>query len=894
MSVKNIPIPLQGQDDHDSFALEPQFGTLFRNVRSNRRRVERAPGGTLLAPSPIPTGVNARVVTGVFSSPTSTGSQTYTHTLNTAPLGYIFTGTMVPDSIAADLDYAMFIGLSDGTREACKAHTALNAAATKSAVQAWDAYNNFAIYLIDANGNLILEATVTASTSSDFTLNWTTVDTVPHLVNFTLFGGTLASAFVKEWSSGTSTGNVAVTGVGFKPQLVFHLPGAPTKGIVEVGSAPSWGVQSASGQWAAGAGVIDKSSMVAERVLGTAHCIALLTGQSNLAPAITASATQVSLDADGFTVKWDVAANENRFMAALCINGFNGVKVGHFTKSTGSAPVTQKITGVGFKPEWVMMTTVDDVNTAPSPNNRWSVGVFDGATSFCWTEMAVDGLLPSRVESSARTNSSLSIIDSDSPYHEIVRGVVTSLDSSGFTLNWPINNAKASVVGFVALSGSSNALGIIRNYAELFVGATTAVEKFVMLTSASAWIYAPSTPSTGIWTVTGETYTGTTQRFSIVNTQTVAAWSQGVDNIRQWDGTSFSDLIAVGTNHAARTLLAFADRIVSVRPFYGGIDHATQIRWSVNGNVNDWLNTGSGVLEIVETSQDPLTGGFVLADRAYLAKERELIELIWTGTGSPVFGTQPRIRGMGVLAPNSIALGEQVAFWLGPDDVYMWDGSTLTAVGERIYNTIDPLIDYNALDEIQGAVWTPDSLYLLVVPPYLFIYDYRRDIWYQDDTTNFAAIGILGVGTNFTADINHSNFIVIGDTFIQTIRLDQTLTDYLGSPIDSYFTTKDYTAEELRGGITGGFQVSLWNINSLREVRFQAPAGNSVEVGVSTDRGVTWQTTTVRVNANGVGVAWFQVPFSQIRFRFRDFGTDSYEIHGSWGTDTEDSGYQYP
>jgi len=143
----------------------------------------------------------------------------------------------------------------------------------------------------------------------------------------------------------------------------------------------------------------------------------------------------------------------------------------------------------------------------------------------------------------------------------------------------------------------------------------------------------------------------------------------------------------------------------------------------VNGNVNDWSGTGSGALEIIETSQDPLITGFVLGDRAFLAKRRELIELIWTGTLSPVFGTLSRVRGMGVLAPHSVGLAEQVAFWLGPDDIYMFDGSTLTAVGERVYNTITSLIDYNNLDVIQGAVYTPDSQYHLVVPPYKFVYD---------------------------------------------------------------------------------------------------------------------------------------------------------------------------
>jgi hypothetical protein len=318
--------------------------------------------------------------------------------------------------------------------------------------------------------------------------------------------------------------------------------------------------------------------------------------------------------------------------------------------------------------------------------------------------------------------------------------------------------------------------------------------------------------------------------------------------------------------------------------------------------VTDWNGVGSGSLEIIETSQAPLTGGFVLGDRAYLTKQRELIELIATGTLNPVFATKDIVSGMGLLAPHSVATAEQFAFWLGPDDVYMFDGSTLSPVGERVYHTICEFIDFQALSQIQGIVYTPDSQYWLVVPPYIFIYDYRRDIWDWDDVQNFCAIGVYNVSNpvfgplNFYGDIDRSQFIVVGDPQCNTNRVDFQETSWLGNPIDSYFETKDYTAEELiKSTLGGGWHTTLWDLNSLREIRFQAPAANTVEVAVSVDRGTTWvDAQDVLVNDNGVGVAWFQRPFSMIRVRFRRYSTDSYEIRGGWGHDIENSGYQLP
>jgi len=899
MSIRDLTLPFQGFDDHDGFQLDPQHATMVRNVRSNRSRIVRAPGGTLMAPSPVPdpAGIASAVRAGTLTSPLTTGSVVYSHTLGVAPAGYLFTGATAPATGASTPSFATFVGVSDGTNHGATTHTNKSGSSLS-----WSGYDNFAIFLIDPNGTVLLKAVVTASTDTTFTLNWTVVDaTTSYTIGYTLVGGTGVQANVTEWSIPTSAGNKAVTGTGFQPQVVFHVLGKPTKVIIQgSGVDMSFGAMTTSGQMAATSHVINSAlPAAAECAMLTDHVLVGLSGIVGNEPTIVASAKYVSMDPNGFTVNVDNPPGSATFASSLSVIGMAGAKVSSFAKTAASAPVAQAVTGVGFQPDWVLFSTVAHATSGSFVSVTRSHGFTDDTTEFVWAESARENASPGIAKSLEKTSAAIAIVNNAGT--ELATAIWQSFDSDGFTLNWPLNNSLESLIAYVALNGSVSGgadLGVIRNYAQVYVGATTTVEKLLMLTNKSAFIYTPSTSSTGIWTPTSEAYTGDEHlRFSIVNTQGIAAWSQGVDNIRQWDGASFSALVTSGQDHAAKALIAFADRIVSIRPFFGGIDHQTQIRWPVSGNVNNWNGVGSGALEIIETSQDPLVTGFVLADRAFLAKRREVIELIWTGTDSPVFGTQPRIRGMGVLAPHSVALAEQVAFWLGPDDIYMFDGSTMTAVGDRVYNTIVELIDYNQLDDIQGAVYTPDSLYMLVVPPFLFIYDYRRDIWYQDDVTNFEAIGIFQVGTNFTADIDNSQFPVIGDSAVQTVRLDKQTTSYLGGPIDSWFSTRDYTAEELGKpgfSIAGRAQVTLWDLNSLREIRFQAPAGNLVEVGVSTDRGASWDVKNVTVNAQGVGVAWFQTPFSMLRFRFRDYGTDSYEIRGTWGIDVETAGAQYP
>jgi hypothetical protein len=426
-----------------------------------------------------------------------------------------------------------------------------------------------------------------------------------------------------------------------------------------------------------------------------------------------------------------------------------------------------------------------------------------------------------------------------------------------------------------------------------------------MLTSKSAFIFSATGPMTGIYNSTAETYTGTdTQRFMIANGAdashgSVAVWSQGKDNLRYWDGTTFGALITSGTNHAARIVLSFNNRIVTGRVTIAGIEHGTQIRWSVNGDYSDWAGIGSGTLEIIETSNRLLVAGTVLGGRCYLFRNNEIIELIATGSLSPVFVPEPRIAGVGCFATHSMATGDIYAFWLGPDEVYQWDGAQLKAVGGRTYHTISALVDYQNLDQIQGAVYVPDSQYWLLVPPYIFVYDYRRDIWYWDDAQAFQAIGryTIGAGLTLSGDIDSSQFIVIGNSGTQTIRSDPSVNTFLGAPIDAYFETGDKLP---LGKFGRQYEISYDRLNSVYRVWFRGTPGEIVEVGVSVDKGVSYaftaQPTTqvVTVNATGVGIAFFVLPWGTIRLRLRSQAGSVYSIQGALQIEGDEAGMNLP
>lgn len=908
MSIANKTLPFQGLSDHDAFQLPAPFAANVRNVRSLRERIVRSPGAVLLAPSPTiavgDPGFGARV--GTFTKNTATGTQTITHNLGATPKAIILITSYATAANTKVANVQHAYGFTDKSASRSIAIFAQNGLGTSNTSRR---YASKLLTIVGASETTVAECDYTTSTTTDLTINWTTNDGVPALVHYIVLGVAAMSAKLVEWTLSTGTGNLSVTGVGFQPTFAFHLYNSSAAIGNSANGLFGLGAMNASGQFATGCAIRDgRSVMQSGRYYDNSTCIGMCDETPNYD--VDYKAKYVSFDADGFTVNKQNAPSSNVLVASLCFSGIAGSKIGTYTQpSTTTMPVRDSVTGVGFKPQVVIPVTLRQAFDQITSNDvGFAYGSGDGTNQWA-TAFADDEDANNTSDHGISQTTALVTYLAETFGAQPVSAAASliSLDSGGFTTNWTqVGDGSGGHASYpfsyvalkIANNNSADEVGIPRNYPEVYVGPSgPAVDKYVMLTHKSAFEYSPLTSSTGIFMPTSEVYTGDQyKRFSIANTQGIAAWSQGVDNIRQWDGATYTDLITSGTNHAARALLAFADRIVSVRPFFGGADHPTQIRWCINGDVNDWAGTGSGALEIIETSQDPLVTGFVLGDRAYLAKRRELIELVSTGSLSPVFGTVTRVRGMGVLAPHSVALAEQVAFWLGPDDIYMWDGSTLTAIGERVYNTITSLIDFNNLDNIQGVVYTPDSQYWLVVPPYIFVYDYRRDTWYWDDAQDFAAIGVYQVGVNFTADIDKSQFLVVGSPQAVTSRVDFQSRTWMGAMIDSYFETRDYTADDIdtKKPLFGGTAVDLWNLTSLREIRFQGPPGNTVEVGISLDRGVTYETQEVTINSFGVGTAWIQRPFSQIRFRFRDFSSEDYQLHGSWAFDVETSGYNYP
>lgn len=424
-----------------------------------------------------------------------------------------------------------------------------------------------------------------------------------------------------------------------------------------------------------------------------------------------------------------------------------------------------------------------------------------------------------------------------------------------------------------------------------------------------------------------------TERFGVCNTLDAVFAVSWNSRIRKWDGTTYDYLLhdlgldetGAGTRTALSglTCIAFNNRVVLVRTREGGIglqnQHPARIRWCANGQPTKWnpANTeGCGVLDVIESSEKPLSGAFVVNGRAFLTREHEILELIATGGLDPVFRVESRISGLGMIAPHSWALADGFGFFLGHDNVYSFDGSQPKPIGSDVIEEILQCMPYDNIltgktQGVLGAHFSRTNEYWLFVDggddapaeaaTRVWIYDYRSDRWYRDQLpykigafgpfypTEIPgaadAPGQMAPAMVLSADPTDPMDPLAagaGTWFLDKARdsADEGFT-HEDLPIDAFVALKDQYGMVVRQSAAGSAGVPQLNkMNTAKCIAFQAPPGQRVTVGVSADRGETWTEREVLTRPGGVGFAWFTVPYAQLRIRLRNADNKPMTLRG--------------
>jgi len=129
---------------------------------------------------------------------------------------------------------------------------------------------------------------------------------------------------------------------------------------------------------------------------------------------------------------------------------------GSFTKSTGGAPASQSVTGLGFEPKALILfstqTTADDSITS---HLEMAIGFSDGTNEKSMWGGSESLVATSDADRFSNSTKLLTLRDITSATSGdlLAECDLTSFDSDGFTINWTTNNAVATKIKFIAYGG---------------------------------------------------------------------------------------------------------------------------------------------------------------------------------------------------------------------------------------------------------------------------------------------------------------------------------------------------------------------------------------------------------------------------------------------------------
>ncbi|HLE34796.1 MAG TPA: hypothetical protein VI698_02795, partial [Nitrososphaerales archaeon] len=278
-----------------------------------------------------------------------------------------------------------------------------------------------------------------------FAINWTKNSPVNSTINYLALGGVdLTDVKVGSFKANNVTGEQIVSDVGFEPDFLMFMH---AHRATEAGKAPhaymSYGFAKSSTERAA----IAVTSVDAEPVSDTHRLQRTDRAILSLAPGsgtIDAEADFVSMNSDGFSIDWIDPPKNKDPVYYLALRGGN-YDVGSFDSPIIEVP--QSITGVGFEPKGVLLTSYGrSASLSVQNDNRISLGVAhasgDGNEQAIWTvdRDTADTTITARSSvttqvirfATENTNGTASIIR--------VEADLQSFDPDGFTVNWTEND----------------------------------------------------------------------------------------------------------------------------------------------------------------------------------------------------------------------------------------------------------------------------------------------------------------------------------------------------------------------------------------------------------------------------------------------------------------------
>lgn len=257
------------------------------------------------------------------------------------------------------------------------------------------------------------------------------------------------------YQSPASTGNHAVTGVGFQPKaLIVWADAASLDTFVDHGHVKI-GMTDGTRQYAGGYTSVDNLGTTQGQSVYEDSYLIYYQAQSGAIPSVQVRAAFTSFDSDGFTLNWDTATAQI-YVHYLAFGGSDlSATVNHFSLLTTDT-TTKAVSGLGFQPSAVIFAPTrangDLVGTgangvAAKPALGWTDGTREGA----FVTFSADAAATADTKSYQRTDRCVLMVDdAGAAEYELS---IASFDSDGFTLTVDDATSTNVRIPFLALSG---------------------------------------------------------------------------------------------------------------------------------------------------------------------------------------------------------------------------------------------------------------------------------------------------------------------------------------------------------------------------------------------------------------------------------------------------------
>ena len=400
------------------------------------------------------------VFVGTFRSLTTDTAGVTTYTLVpgfTTKAGIVFhTGRGDAADASGGATQRTSIGMfTSTTNRFCCGHMSVDAAAAGSGNEFARADAVVASYTADTT-TLDGRIDINSITSTNCVFRVEDVMPVDTTCGVMLFGGTdITNAIVVQFNTGTGTGTIDITTVGFQGTVAFFM------GVGEIVDAPTADAAAATLMFGACTGAADEhlwwggQDQASASADTGAYCLAgeLLAeenGTINSPGTLVNRAAFSAWLSNGFQInRIETGRNGTRYYALVIQGG--GWTVGDFVTLTSTGSITSETSGFGYTPKGVLCwSALRAASTADATtvHEQLSIGAADGSTQHAQAFVDEDG--PANMEVGTAVDFDKVYVNIDTA--DAVVGLVskTSFDADGITFNQDDADPAANFVCYVA------------------------------------------------------------------------------------------------------------------------------------------------------------------------------------------------------------------------------------------------------------------------------------------------------------------------------------------------------------------------------------------------------------------------------------------------------------